>query len=101
MIRCVLIDYQTRGWAERNEHTIRKEYLDIHYAGIEPNPAASAPDWEIASFCAEHSYDLLTKDQRAYTGMLDVPNVEAVRISKYDMDRSHGVPIYLVKILWH
>ena len=43
--------------------------------------------------------DLLTKDKKAYTCLLDVQNVEAVRISKYAMDRSHAVPIYLVKIL--
>ena len=99
MTRCVLIDYQTRGWAEKSEQTIEKEYKDIHYVGTEPNPAASAPDWEIASFCVENGCDLLTKDQRSYTWLLDVPNVEAIRISKYSMDRSHGVPIYLMKIL--
>ena len=47
----VLIDYQTRGWAERNEPTIQKEYSDIRYVGTEPNPTAGATDWEIASFC--------------------------------------------------
>ena len=99
MTRCVLIDYQTRGWAERNEQTIQKGYSDIRYVGTEPNPAAGAPDWEIASFCAENGCDLLTKDQKAYTWLLDVQNVEAVRISKYAMDRSHQVPIYLVEIL--
>ena len=99
MTRRVLIDYQTRGWAKRNEPTIQKEYSDIRYVGTEPNPAADAPDWEIASFCVGNGYDLLTKDQKAYTYLLDVQNVEAVRISKYAMDRSHAVPIYLVKIL--
>ena len=64
----------------------------------EPNPAAGTPDWEIASFCVGNGCDLLTKDQKTYTCLLDVQNVEAVRISKYAMDRSHTVPIYLVKI---
>ena len=65
----------------------------------EPNPAASAPDWEIASFCVGNGCDLLTKNQKAYTCLLDVQNVEAVRISTYTMDKSHAAPIYLVKIL--
>ena len=95
----VLIDYQARGWAERNEPTIQKEYSDIRYVGTEPNPAAGAPDWEIASFCLGNDCDLLTKDKKAYICLLDVQNVEAVRISKYAMDGSHAVPIYLVKIL--
>ena len=99
MTRCVLIDYQTRGWAKRNEPEIQKEYNDTRYVGTEPNPAASAPDWEIASFCVENDCDLLTKDQRAYTWLLDAQNVGAVRISKYAMDKSHTVPIYLVKII--
>ena len=47
----------------------------------------------------ENDCDLLTKDQKAYTYLLDVQNVEAVRISKYAMDKSHAVLIYLVKIL--
>ena len=95
----VLIDYQAQGWAEMNEPTIQKEYSDIRYVETEPNPAAGAPDWEIASFCLGNDCDLLTKDKKAYTCLLDVQNMEAVRISKYAMDRSHAVPIYLVKIL--
>ena len=99
MTRRVLIDYQARGWAERNEPTIQKEYSDIRYVGTEPNSAADAPDWEIASFCVGNDCDLLTKDKKAYICLLDVQNVEAVRISEYTMDGSHTVPIYLVKIL--
>ena len=99
MTRRVLIDYRTRGWAERNESTIQKEYSDIHHVGTEPNPATSAPDLEIASFCMGNDCDLLTEDKKAYACLLDVQNVEAAQISKYAMGGSHTVPIYLVKIL--
>ena len=100
MTRRVLIDYQARGWAERNETDDPERVLRHPLCRKpKPNPAADAPDWEIASFCVGNDCDLLTKDQKAYTYLLDVQNVEAVRISKYTMDRSHAVPIYLVKIL--
>ena len=44
--------------------------------------------------------DLLTKNKKAYTCLLDVQNVEAAQISKYAMHGSHTVSIYLVKILY-
>ena len=42
-------NYHARGWVERNEPMIQKEYSDIRYVGTEPNPAAGAPAYRSVS----------------------------------------------------
>lgn len=62
------------------------------------NPSQESTDEEIANFCEEKNYDLLTGDKRAYTQLLMNKRVKAVQISKFDTYKENK-QIYLVKIL--
>jgi len=95
----VLIDYDERGWAEKKDDMIKKDYEEILRVGEDPNPKMSASDEEIATFCEENNYDLLTADKKAYTDMLKNHRVKAVQISRYDWDNLGNKQVYLIKIL--
>jgi hypothetical protein len=99
MTHKVLIDYDERGWADKKNEKIRKDYEEIKRVGEEPNPKMGASDEEIAIFCEENNCDLLTADKKAYTDMLKNKRVKAVQISKYDWDDSGNKWVYLIKIL--
>lgn len=88
----VLIDYQIKGWAQRNVEKIRAGYSDILYVGDHPSSGSS--DSVLASFCAANGYDLLTSDKRAYVPWLEEQRVKEVRISLFD---SGGQLVYLVR----
>ena len=54
----VLIDYQLKGWALRNESRIKENYSEIRYVGETPNPDASSSDSVLASFCKTNGCDM-------------------------------------------
>ena len=81
----VLIDYQLRGWATKNEDSIKQTYPDIRYVGDPQNPAQNSPDHMVASFCMEKGCDLLTADKTAYTTWLN-QKMDEIRISVFSMD---------------
>ena len=89
----VLVDYQIKGWAQRNERKIRDAYSGILYVGDPGNPPAGGSDSALASFCAERGCDLLTGDKRAYAPWLE-QGVKEVRISLFSVD---GQLVYLVR----
>src|SRR3989304_6628222 len=99
MTHIVLIDYDERGWADKKDEKIRKEYEQIKRVGVVPNPPMDASDEKIAIFCEKNNCDLLTADKRAYTEMLKNQWVKAVQISKYDWDDTGNKWVYLIKIL--
>ena len=99
MTHRILIDYNRRGWAEEKESKIKNDYPEILHVGVEPNPLANSSDLEIALFCEKNNCDLLTGDKRAYASLLQNEHVQAVQISKYDMDETAKQQVYLVKIL--
>ena len=81
-----MIDYNRIGWSEKNESVIKKDYPEIHHVGVDPNPSADSSDEDIAVFCEEHNYDLITGDKRAYADLLKNNHVKAVQISLYGFD---------------
>lgn len=89
----VLVDYQIKGWAQRNKEKIGKAYSDIRYVGDPRNPPAGGSDSALASFCAERGCDLLTGDKRAYAPWLE-QGAKEVRISLFSAD---GQLVYLVR----
>ena len=99
MTHKVLIDYDERGWADKKDVLIKKDYEEILRVGEEPNPKMGSSDEEIAIFCEENNCDLLTADKKAYTDMLKNHQVKAVQISRYDWDDSGDKQVYLIKIL--
>jgi len=99
MTHKVLIDYDERGWADKKNDKIKKEYEEILRVGEDPNPKMGASDEEIATFCEENNCDLLTADKKAYTDMLKNHRVKAVQISRYDWDDSGNKQVYLIQIL--
>lgn len=99
MTHKVLIDYNRKGWAERNESVIKKDYTEICYVGVDPNPPRYSTDSNIAAFCETHNCDLITGDKRAYANFLENSHVKAVQISLYGHDEDANQQIYLIKIL--
>ena len=97
MCNSVLIDYQLIGWARANDSRIRKDYPTIHRVGETPDVNASSSDSVLASFCIKHGCDLMTCDARAHVPMLEERGAESVRISTYDVNKSSGQRIYVVK----
>ncbi len=95
----VLIDYQLKGWALRNESRIKENYSEIRYVGETPNPDASSSDSVLASFCKTNGCDMLTSDKKAYAPLLEEQNAGAVHIMIYDKDESAGRPVYRVRMV--
>lgn len=89
----VLVDYQIKGWAQRNVQKIRDAYSEILYVGDPGNPPAGGSDSALASFCEKNGCDLLTGDKRAYAPWLEQGTNE-VRISLFNAD---GQLVYLVR----
>lgn len=81
----VLIDYQLKGWAAKNEHVIKQTYPDIRYVGNPPNPPQSSPDHMVAAYCMENGCDLLTADKTAYTTWLN-HEMDEICISVFSTD---------------
>ena len=90
----VLIEYQIKGWAQKNKEKIGKAYSEILYVGDEQSPSSGSSDSALASFCAKNGCDLLTADKRAYAPWLEEQSVKEVRISLFD---SGGQLVYLVR----
>lgn len=82
----VLIDHQLKGWAAKNEHTIKQTYPDIRYVEDLPNSPSNSPDHAAVSYCIENGCDLLTTDETAHIAWLD-QRVAEVRMSVFSMDR--------------
>ena len=90
----VLIDYQIKGWAKKNERQIAGDYSDILYVGEQPSPASDNSDSVLASFCMANNCDLLTSDKRAYVPWLE-QGASEVRISRF---AAGGQSVYRVRI---
>ena len=88
----VLIDYQIKGWAQRNEDAIRSDYSDIRYVGDPPNPDSDNSDSVLASFCLDNGCDLLTADKKAYVPWLE--QGAEVRISRF---AAGGQSVYRIR----
>ena len=89
----VLIDYQIKGWAQRNEQKVKDAYSEILYVGDQGNPPAGGSDSVLASFCAKNGCDLLTADKKAYAPWLE-QGAREVRISMFNTDAQL---VYLVR----
>ena len=84
----VLIDYQIKGWAKKNEQKIKNNYSEIRYVGEPPNPGAGSSDSILASFCVNNDYDMLTSDKKAYATWLEGPGPSEVCISVFDNEQN-------------
>ena len=95
----VLIDFQIKGWAMKNELQIKRDYTEIHYVGEAPNTSTSSSDSALASFCKANGCDMLTSDKKAYAPMLEEHEIGAVRISIYDMNEQSGQHVYRIRMV--
>ena len=93
----VLIDYQIKGWALKNESLIRERYSEVRYVGDPPNPKANGSDSAMTRFCMDNNCDLLTSDKRAYAPLLEEWGAGEVRISLFNKKVQSGFHVYLVK----
>lgn len=94
----VLIDYQIRGWASKNESLIRKQYSEVRYVGDPLNPKMNSSDSVVTRFCRDNSCDLLTSDKKAYVPLLEEWGVGEVRISLFDENERSTQHVYRVAI---
>ena len=94
----VLIDYQLKGWASKNEHLIREQYLEVRYVGDPANPEASSSDSAVTRFCRDNNFDLLTSDKKAYASFLEEWGVGEVRISLFNKNEQSGQHVYRVTL---
>lgn len=97
MNRGVLVDCPLAGWSVENEPRIRKDYSEIHRVNESNVLADDSPDSELASFCLERGYDLMTSDKKAYAPMLKKRDVRFVQIYEYDMNKQSNQQIYIIK----
>ena len=94
----VLIDYQMKGWALKNESLIRERYSEVRYVGEPSNPKMDSSDSVVTRFCMDHNCDLLTSDKKAYVPLLEEWEVKEVRISLFGETEQSTQHVYLVTI---
>lgn len=94
----VLIDYQIRGWASKNESLIRERYSEVRYVGDPSNPKMNSSDSAVTRFCMDNDCDLLTSDKKAYAPLLEEWGAGEVRIALFGESKQSTQHVYRVTI---
>lgn len=93
----VLVDYQSNGWAKRNESRIMNDYSEILYVGELQGLDRDSDDSAVSKFCIDNGCDLLTADKTAYVSWLKNGLTEGVHISMLDRDQRSGQFLYIIR----
>ncbi|WP_075054203.1 hypothetical protein [Nitrososphaera viennensis] len=93
----VLIDNDILGWANSHEDELIRIYGKIVKVGS-PDIPRRQPDHLLAAYCKDRDFDMLTRDNKAYTYYFTA-GIKTVQLSRYDWDKKGDKPVYLIKII--
>ena len=98
VIRKVVIDKDTLGWAKEHEKELLQQYDKILKVSEESDLPQRSFDSEVAAYCKKNECDLLTMDKTAYIYYFDV-GIKTIQISREDWYQKGDRPVYRIKIM--
>lgn len=98
MNNAVIIDYDIRGWGDKNEKSIKKKYKTLIIVGIHKSFPQDAPDKKIGAYANRYKCDILTSDKTAHVEYFKNKSISSVEIRNYAYDKKASKPIYLIKL---
>jgi len=94
----VIIDYDIRGWGEKNKKSIHKKYKTLIIVGIQKGLLSNASDKKIGAYANRYKCDILTSDKTAYVEYFKNRIIQLVEIHKFASYKKASKPIYLIKL---